>query len=191
MPLIRNLCALALFLAGPLLHAAAPPPPPEDAPSWQSKVEQALPLYGHRNWILIVDSAYPLQSSPGIETIDTNAPLIPVVRYVLTAIDNSEHVRPEIFMDAELPFVAEEDAPGISQFRSNMADMLHAFSVQSLPHAQLIANVDKDSKTFQVLVLKTNMTLPYSSVFIHLSAKYWSDDAETRMRSKMGSSTPQ
>ena len=187
MLLLRNLCALAILVASPLLHAAPPAAPPEDAPTWQAKLEQALPLYGHRNWILIVDSAYPLQSSPGVETIDTNTPLIPVLRYVLNAIDNSEHVRPEIFMDAELPFVAEEDAPGISQYRANMADLLHASAVQSLPHAQLIANVDKDSKTFQVLVLKTNMTLPYSSVFIHLGPKYWSDEAESRMRAKMGS----
>ncbi len=181
--MFRNLCAFALLLAAPLLDAA----PPEETASWQNKVEQAIPLLGHRNWILIVDSAYPLQSSPGVETIQTNAPLITVLRYVLTAIDNSDHLRPEIFMDAELPWVAEEDAPGVSQYRANMADMLHAFNVQSLPHGQLIDNVDKDSKTFHVLVLKTNMTLPYSSVFIHLKAKYWSDEAEARARAKMGS----
>ena len=38
---------------------------------------------GHRNWILIVDSAYPLQSSPGVETIETNAGMIDVVQSVL------------------------------------------------------------------------------------------------------------
>jgi hypothetical protein len=183
MPLLRNFCAFVLFAAAPLLHAA----PAEEPASWQSKVEQALPLLGHRNWIVIVDSAYPLQSSPGVETISVNAPLAGVLQFVLTAIDNSEHLRPDIFMDAELPFVPEQDAPGVSQYRANIADMLHAYAVQSLPHDQLIANVDKDSKSFQVLVLKTNMTIPYSSVFIHLKAKYWSDDAEARMRAKMGS----
>lgn len=186
MPLLRNLCTLALVLAAPLLHAA----PPEDSASWQSKIEHALPLLGHRNWILIVDSAYPLQSSPGVETIGVNEPLATVLHFVLTAIDNSEHVRPDLFMDTELPLVAEQDAPGVSQYRANIADMLRAYTVQSLPHDQLIANVDKDSKTFQVLVLKTNMTLPYSSVFIRLKAKYWSDDAETKLREKMGP-TPQ
>ncbi len=70
-----------------------------------------------------------------------------------------------------------------------MADLLRAYPVQSLPHEKLIDTVDQDSRTFQVLVLKTNSTLPYSSVFIHLKAKYWSDEAEARMRAKMGTGT--
>src|ERR1035438_3903172 len=28
--------------------------------AWQQKVKEELPLMGHRNWIVIVDSAYPL-----------------------------------------------------------------------------------------------------------------------------------
>ena len=71
-----------------------------------------MPLLGHRNWILIVDSAYPLQSSPGVETIETNASHLDVLRYVLGAINRSIHVRPLIYMDAELPFVPDDDAPG-------------------------------------------------------------------------------
>jgi hypothetical protein len=41
--------------------------------SWQTKLEQELPLLGHRNWIVIADSAYPWQTAPGIETINTGA----------------------------------------------------------------------------------------------------------------------
>jgi hypothetical protein len=178
----RNLLALALFLAAPALQAA----PPEEPASWQAKVAQALPLLGHRNWILIVDSAYPLQASPGVETIDTNAPLVGVLRFVLSAIDNSEHLRPDVFMDAELPFVPDQDAPGTSQYRANIADVLRGYQIQTQPHDKLIATVDNASKTFQVLVLKTNATIPYSSVFIRLNCKYWSDEAEARLRAKMG-----
>jgi len=36
-----------------------------------------------------------------------------------------------------------------------------------------------------VLVLKTTMTIPYSSVFIRLDCKYWSADAEKRLRARM------
>ncbi|MFP5228454.1 MAG: hypothetical protein ACLGXA_12590 [Acidobacteriota bacterium] len=183
--MFRKLTAVALVLAASALHAA----PQDESPSWQARVAHALPLLGHRNWILVVDSAYPLQDAPGIETLDTHAPLSFVVRAVLHEVDNSEHLRPEIFMDAELPYVADEDAPGISQFRANIADLLHAYPVQSMPHEKLIDTVDQDSHTFQVLVLKTNSTLPYSSVFIHLKAKYWSDEAEARMRAKMAAGT--
>ena len=45
-------------------------------------------------------------------------------------------------------------------------------------------------KNFNILVLKTNMTIPYASVFIRLDCKYWSADAETRMRAKMAAVPP-
>jgi hypothetical protein len=70
-----------------------------------------MPLLGHRNWILIVDSAYPLQSAPGIETVETNASQLEVLRHVLGAIDRSIHVRPVISMDAELPFSPKTTRP--------------------------------------------------------------------------------
>jgi hypothetical protein len=181
--MVRNLFALALFLGAPLLHAA----PLEDPITWQARVAQALPLLGHRNWILIVDSAYPLQASPGVETIETNAPLVGVLRFVLGAVENSEHVRPDIFMDAELPFVPDQDAPGASQYRANIADVLRGYQILTQPHDKLIATVDSASKTFQVLVLKTNATIPYSSVFIRLNCRYWGDEAEARLRAKMRS----
>ena len=38
---------------------------------WKQEFEQLLPKLGHRNWILVVDQAYPLQSAQGILTIDT------------------------------------------------------------------------------------------------------------------------
>lgn len=180
--MFRNFVAFALFFAAPALRAT----PPEESPSWQARVAQELPLFGHRNWIVIVDSAYPLQSSTGVETVDTRAPLPVVVHFVLDEIENADHVRPNIFTDAELPFVSEEDAPEVEQYRTNMADMLRAYSVQALPHEKLIATVNEAGKTFQVLVLKTNSTIPYSSVFIQLKAKYWSDEAEARLRGKMG-----
>ena len=144
-----------------------------------------MPLLGHRNWILVVDSAYPLQSSPGIETIETNASQEAVVESVLDAINRSIHVRPDIFMDAELPFLPDQDAPGASAYRTRIGDLLHNYKVESLPHEKIIASIDQAGKTFHVLVLKTNMTVPYTSVFIQLNCKYWSDDAEARLRAKM------
>jgi hypothetical protein len=152
---------------------------------WQSHVTQQMPLLGHRNWILIVDSAYPLQSSPGVETIETNASQLDVVRYVLGAIDSSIHVRPLISMDAELPFVPDDDAPGASTYRSQIQHLLSGYTVESTLHERVINQIAETSKEFHVLVLKTTMTIPYSSVFIRLDCKYWSADAEKRMRARM------
>jgi len=152
---------------------------------WQSRVRQQMPLLGHRNWILIVDSAYPLQSSPGVETIETNAAQLDVVRYVMGVINNSIHVRPVITMDAELPFVPDDDAPGASAYRSEVKHLLANYPVESIPHEKVINQIDETSKEFHVIILKTTMTIPYSSVFIRLDCKYWSADAEKRMRARM------
>jgi hypothetical protein len=165
-----------------MTRAAAPPANP---PEWQTKLTESMPLLGHRNWILIVDSAYPLQAASGIETIETNASQLDVLRHVLGAIDRSIHVRPVISMDAELAFLSEEDAPGVSTYRSEINDLLRGYPVESLAHDRVIANIEEASKHFNILVLKTNMTVPYTSVFIRLDCKYWSDDAEKRLRARI------
>jgi hypothetical protein len=154
---------------------------------WKAELAQRLPLLGHRNWILIADSAYPLQVSPGIEVVETNADQVEVVRYVLAQVNNSIHVRPEIFMDAELPYVPEQDAPGATAYRQQIAQALNGYKIDSLLHDKLIAEMGQSSQSFRVLVLKTNLTVPYTSVFIRLNCKYWPTDAENRMRAQMPS----
>jgi hypothetical protein len=154
--------------------------------NWRERVAESMPLLGHRNWILVVDSAYPLQTSPGVETIETNASQLDVVRHVVGAIESSIQVRPDIYMDAELPLVPDEDAPGASNYRREIGDLLRNYNVQSRPHEKIIADIDEAGKEFHILVLKTTMTIPYTSVFIRLNCKYWSDDAENRLRAKMG-----
>jgi hypothetical protein len=177
---MKRLLVLTFSLAFPLMLSA-------QSPDWKAKVAESMPLLGHRNWILIVDSAYPLQSSPGVETIETGADQLEVAASVLDTINHSIHVRPNVFMDAELPFVSDQDAPGVSAYRAKAGDLLRSYKIESLPHEKVIATIDQASKTFHVLVLKTNMTIPYTSVFIQLNCKYWSDDAEARLRAKMNS----
>ena len=175
--------AVILLAASSLASAAGP--------EWRTKLNDAMPLLGHRNWILVVDSAYPLQIAPGIETIETNAGQLEVVRAVLGAIERSIQVRPTIYMDAELPYVSDEDAPGASAYRYKIGAMLRDYSVEQLPHEKIISNVDEAGKVFHVLVLKTNSTIPYTSVFIRLDCKYWSEDQEKELRSKMGTAANQ
>jgi hypothetical protein len=156
-------------------------------PAWRTRLAEAMPLLGHRNWILVVDSAYPLQISPGVETIDTNASQIEVVRVVLGAIERAPQVRPFVFLDAELPFVTDEDAPGVTTYRTEVMPLIEDYPVEQKPHEKIIADIDEAGKTFQVLVLKTNMTIPYTSVFIRLDCKYWTADQEKALRGKMAS----
>jgi hypothetical protein len=153
---------------------------------WKAQVQEALPLLGHRNWILIVDSAYPLQVSTGVEMVETNANQLDVVKEVLRAVDKSIHVRPVVYMDAELPFVQENDAPGVEEYRRKInrkiKEVLGQRAVHSVPHEKIIQRVDEEGKAFRILVLKTNLAIPYTSVFLQLNCKYWGDDAEARLR---------
>ena len=81
---------------------------------WRGKVDAELPAFGHRNWIVVADSAYPKQSVDGIETIVTGAGQLEVLAYVLKQIEKTPHVQANILLDAELDSVSEEDAPGVS-----------------------------------------------------------------------------
>src|SRR5215471_11843684 len=71
------------------------------------KLKKDLPQFGHRNWIVIADSAYPAQSRPGIETIYLGGDQLQAVEQVLAAIEASKHVRANVYIDAELKAVPE------------------------------------------------------------------------------------
>lgn len=149
---------------------------------WQKKLAQELPVLGHRNWIVIADSAYPAQSRTGIQTIATGADQIQVVKAVLSAVEGSRHVRANVYLDTESEFVSEKNAPGIDAYRNKLAVLLGKRKVKPLPHEEIIAKLDEAAKTFRVLVLKTNLTLPYTSVFLELDCGYWSPEAEGELR---------
>ena len=100
---------------------------------WRARLSEELPLLGHRNWIAVVDSAYPLQTSAGIETVETNADQLDVVRAVLDELGKSKHVRPVIFKDAELKLVPEGDAAGVTAYREALEAVLRGRAAHSLP----------------------------------------------------------
>jgi D-ribose pyranose/furanose isomerase RbsD len=168
-----------LLFALPLAHAQGP------ETDWHTKLRQELPLLGHRNWIMIVDSAYPLQVSPGVETIETNADQLQVTREVLAVLDHSIHVTPNIYLDAELPYVTDQLAPGVSAYRQHLKETLGSRPARSVPHETLIKQINDAGQTFHILVLKTTMAIPYTSVFLQLDCKYWPPAAEQQLRQSM------
>ena len=173
---------LGLLIGGHAPPAASALADKAGPPSWQTLLQKRLPGYGHRNWIVIADSAYPLQSRSGIETVVTGAEQIEVVKFVLEQLAKTKHVRPTIFLDLELPYVAEKDAPGIKEYRGQLKKVLGKHKAQTMLHKQIIDWLDKAGEKFNVLILKTNLTLPYTSVFLELGCGYWSDEAEQRLR---------
>ena len=155
-------------------------------PGWRSLVARRLPELGHRNWIVIADSAYPSQVAPGIETIATGGDTIEVLQSVLESIARAGHVRPIVITDSELPHVTENDAPGIGGYRNALSSLLVGRPTASMPHESILAQLGEAGQSFHVLVLKTRMALPYTSVFLQLDCGYWSPDAEKRLRTAMG-----
>lgn len=176
----KRLAMLLLFAAANVFCAEG---------NWKQILSERLPLYGHRNWIVVADSAYPAQSRAGIETIVSGASQLDVLKQVLGAISASSHVRPVVYTDQELKFVEEKDARGVSKYRENLAKLLSKQTINELPHEQIIGKLDQVSQTFRVLIIKTDMTIPYTSVFLELNAGYWGADAETRLRAIMAART--
>lgn len=150
--------------------------------AWTERIKQNLPVMGHRNGILIADSAYPLQSNESIQTVATGASQIEMVNAVLQAVDAMPHVRPVIFMDKELSFVPETNAPGIDAYRAELKQVLGDKKVNAIPHMDLINKLDETAALFNVLVLKTDMLLPYTSVYVELDCGYWSAESEAALR---------
>jgi hypothetical protein len=154
---------------------------------WRARLHSELPVLGHRNWIAVVDSAYPLQTSSGIETVETNDDQLAVVKAVLDELAKAKHVRPVIFTDAELIAVPESDAAGVTAYREALTKLVGNTEAQSLPHEEIISKLDEAGKTFHIVVLKTKLTIPYTSVFIRLECAYWKPEAEKRLREAMAS----
>lgn len=180
---LRSLLMAALL--GSLLMNTPATGQKKARPDWQRLLEQRLPVYGHRNWIVIADSAYPSQSRAGIETIATGGDQLEIVQAVLARIERAPHIRPTIYLDAELPYVDEKYAKGIATYRQGLKRLLGDRPAQSLPHDQIIAKLDQTGATFNVLILKTTLALPYTSVFLELDCGYWSSEAEAMLRAAM------
>ena len=186
LPLARVIVSVAGLGAAGLLLAGCQGPSARPGVAWRQTLAGEVPLLGHRNWMVIADSAYPAQTSPGVETIYTGATQLETLKTVLAALDRAKHVRPVIHTDAELEYVPEALAPGVGAYRSALKALLKDRGATAAPHEQLIAKLDEAGRTFHVLILKTDMTIPYTSVFLQLDCGYWGPEAEKQLRAAMG-----
>ena len=152
---------------------------------WEKGMSEAIEELGHRNWILIADAAYPAYSSRGVEIRLTGDDLLSVLKSTLKTIDKAGNVRPVIYLDKELDYVSDKMAPGISRFRKRLEALLEKREIRSLPHAELLGRLDEASRIYRVLVLKTTLKLPYTSVFMELDCGYWEPEQERLLRREM------
>ena len=153
--------------------------------NWDEILKARLALFGHRNWIVVADAAYPAQSKSGVETIMADEEQTVVLESMRMMLSASKHVTATVYIDKELTFVREDDAPGISTYRDQLQNILSGYHVSAMPHETIIWKLDQAAEQFRVLLIKSNMRIPYTSVFFNLECGYWTADGEKRLRGAM------
>lgn len=153
--------------------------------NWKATLQQELPLLGDRNWILVVDKAFPALNARGIRVIYANENLLEVLRYTFNKIDSSSHVRPIIYVDKEMQYITPQIEQGIIAYKDSIKAIVNNQFLHPELHDSVFRNIQKISSLFKVLVIKTNETRAYSSVYLQLDCAYWNADKENQLRQTM------
>jgi hypothetical protein len=125
---IKNSLVYLQFLILALVFSSCHQNSKETA-TWQTEFQQKLPLLGHRNWILVVDKAFPLQSAQGMMVINTGEQLPIVLEEVMGSISKSKHVKPIVFTDLELNYISEDLSPGVDSVKKSILSSLNGYKV--------------------------------------------------------------
>lgn len=149
---------------------------------WEEVLAGQMPLLGHRNWIVVTDMAYPLQTNPGITTLFADAPYADVIARVKAMIDEAPHVFAHIYQDSEQGRLCKDLVPGWNDYRASVEKVLGNDDVKSVPHEELIRRLDEVSSLCRVVIIKTPLTLPYTSTFFELDCGYWDSVREEAIR---------
>ena len=152
---------------------------------WQDELKRIMPLLGHRNWVVITDMAYPLQSKEAITTLFAEEPYIEVVQNVLKILSSYPHVTPQVYQDRELSLLNDKICPDIDELKKNVSGVLSPFKATMLPHEELLATMDSAAAVYKVVIIKTNLTKPYTTVFFRLDCKYWDADKQKLLDGKI------
>jgi len=181
MKLLKNVFSLLLFTVI-IIGCNKQTITKESKMDWKKELDAKLKLYGHRNWVVIADGAYPQQSNPAIETITIDASQVAAVEFVSNLIGKATHVDANIFVDKEMAFVAEKNAQGITAYRKDLNKVLDGKPVKTMLHEDIISELDASAKLFNVLIIKTDLAIPYTSVFFQLECGYWNGESENELR---------
>lgn len=170
-------CAAAALLPG---CASFGPQSP-----WQVAVDNQAAQLGYRNWIVIAEASFPAHSRPGVRQVAAPVEIPEAVDYVLHALEQTENVRPRVYLTRELRSVENDFAPGIDEMRRRIKDSLHGHEATELDQNSLLTLLEDANRSFDVLVIRTQSALPYSSVFMELQPGYWDESSESRLRERI------
>jgi hypothetical protein len=157
----------------------------QKSPPWHAAVDRQAGQLGYRNWIVIAEASFPAQSRPGIRQVTASVEVPEALDYVIKALEQTETVRPHLYVPRELRSVENDFAPGIDELRKRLQVSLHGHETTELDQQSLLTLLEDANRSFDVLVIRTTTALPYSSVFLELQPGYWDVDSETRLREKI------
>lgn len=152
---------------------------------WKGAVATQVNQLGYRNWIVVTEASFPAHSRPGVRQVSAPVEIPEAVDFVLRAIEQTEHVRPRVYVSREMRSVENDYAPGVEELRKQISSSLHSHEPTELDHQALLTLLEDANRSFDVLVVRTNTALPYSSVFMELQPGYWDSDSEQHLREKM------
>ena len=153
--------------------------------NWQAAVDRQAGQLGYRNWIVIAEASFPAHSRPGIRQVTAAVDVPEALDYVLKALEQTETVRPQVYVTRELRAVENDFAPGIDDLRKRLQGALHGHETTELDQQSLLTLLEDANRSFDVLVIRTTTALPYTSVFLELQPGYWDVDSETRLRDRI------
>jgi len=179
MPSCRHLPVLALVL----LSCGCGMMPRQSL--WQTAVANQAGQLGYRNWIVVAEASFPAQNRVGIRQVPAEVEIPEALDYVLASLEQTQHVRPQIYLPRELRSVENDYAPGIEQHRKRMEAALHGHETTEIDQQSLLTLLEDANRSFDVLVIRTTTALPYTSVFMELQPGYWDAESETRLRERI------
>ncbi len=159
--------------------------PLSDPNDWKGSVSRQVNQLGYRNWIVIAEASFPAHNRPGFRQVNSSAEVPEVVDFVLNSIEQTQHVRPRVYLTRELRSVENDFAPGIDELRNQIIASLHGHESTELDQQSLITLLESANQSFDVLVIRTATALPYSSVFMELQPGYWDAESEERLRQRI------
>ena len=152
---------------------------------WKEQLYKNLAIVGARNWIVIAESSFPAYTGTGIRTMVSDKTSDEVLLDVLNMLEEEAHVVPRIMISSELRSITEDYAPGIKRYRNNINKMLPGRQHFELMSRTINSLIEDAARQFNVLVIKTKTSLPYSNIYIELDSGYWNSESETVLRKSL------
>ncbi|GAA5493925.1 hypothetical protein Rhal01_00077 [Rubritalea halochordaticola] len=173
------LCLSSVLFASCLNSSSKPPA------LWVKALDSEINSLGALNWIIVTDSSFPALGNSVSHTIISPTDLPSTLHEVIQSMESSGHVKPRIYVTRESQELQEDYAPGITRHREKLHEALHGYEAYALPESTMRSIVLESGKKYRILVIKSQTSLPYTSVYVELESGYWDSESETALRKHM------